>query len=83
MCRISLNALKRYNDSNEILMAAKKAGSKDKSLDIWISKNTRELAKCIIHNGECGLTVVSEEEKKSNIDVIPKSLHYSTESMVL
>ena len=30
-----------------------------------------------------GLMVVSEEEKKSSIDVIPKSLHYSTESMLL
>jgi hypothetical protein len=64
-------------------MAAKTAGSKDKSLDIWISKNTRELAKCITRKGERGLMVVSEEEKKSSIDVIPKTLHYSTESMFL
>lgn len=44
--RISLNALKRYEDSNEIFMAAKKSGSKDKTIDIWISKNKREMAKC-------------------------------------
>lgn len=47
--RISLNGLKRYADSNECFLFAKKSGSKDKSMDIWISKNNRELAKRKIH----------------------------------
>lgn len=45
--RISLNGLKRYADSNEIFKLAKKS-SKDKSIDIWMSKNNTALAKRII-----------------------------------
>jgi hypothetical protein len=43
--RISLNGLKRYADSNNAFALAKKLGSKEKSIDIWKSKNDRELAK--------------------------------------
>jgi hypothetical protein len=46
-CGISLNGLKRYAESNEALQLAKKAGSKDKTIDIWISKNTAAIAKGI------------------------------------
>jgi len=73
-----LNALKRYADSNEVFQLAKKAGSKDKSIDIWVNKNNRELAKGkepIVQE----VIVVPEEEKTSNIDAVPKELHYSTE----
>jgi len=44
--RISLNGLKRYADSNEVFKLAKKS-SKDKSIDIWMSKNNAALAKRI------------------------------------
>jgi len=40
-----LNGLKRYGDSNRAFALAKGHGSKEKSIDIWISKNNRELAK--------------------------------------
>jgi len=75
---ISLNGLQRYADSNEVFQLAKKAGSKDKSIDIWINKNNGQLAKgkeAIAHE----VIVVSEEEKASNIDAVPKELHYSIE----
>lgn len=49
--RISLNGLKRFADSNAVFQFARKAGSKDKSIDIWISKNNRELAKRINRHG--------------------------------
>jgi hypothetical protein len=49
--RISLNGLKRFADSNVVFQFARKAGSKDKSIDIWISKNNRELAKRINWHG--------------------------------
>jgi hypothetical protein len=44
-CRISLNGLKRYADSNEAFALSQKFGTKEKSVDIWIAKNGRELAK--------------------------------------
>jgi hypothetical protein len=76
ICSISLNALKRYSDSNEVFRAAKKAGSKDKAIDIWIAKNNRGLANCTYLNQKMFklIVVVSEEEKRSSIDIIPKTL---------
>jgi hypothetical protein len=71
--RISLNGLKRYADSNEVFQLAKKAESKEKSIDIWITKNTRELAK------PTSPPIAVSEEKKSTVDVIPKGLAYSIE----
>jgi hypothetical protein len=43
--RIALNGLKRYADSYEVFQLAKKAGSKEKSIDIWMTKNTSNMAK--------------------------------------
>ena len=73
--RISLNGLKRYADSNEIFKLAKKS-SKDKSIDIWMSKNNAALAKRILLERRF-VTLVSEEEKQAKIDAIPKELPYS------
>ena len=42
--RISLNGLKRYADSNNAFALATTFGSKEKSIDIWKSKNDRQLA---------------------------------------
>jgi hypothetical protein len=49
--RISLNGLKRFADSNAVFQLAKKAGSKDKAIDIWIAKNNAGLAKRLLHEG--------------------------------
>jgi len=77
-----LNGLKRYNDSNAVFNAAKKAGSKDKTMDIWISKNNHALKQCIQFGLVMALIIVSEEEQTpSNIDIIPKTLPYPVERM--
>ena len=44
-CRISLNGLKRYADSNEAFELSLKYGIKEKSVAIWIAKNAIDLAR--------------------------------------
>jgi hypothetical protein len=43
-----LNGLKRFADSNAVFQLARKAGSKDKAIDIWIAKNNAGLAKRLL-----------------------------------
>jgi len=84
ICRISLNGLKRYIDSNEAFDAAKNAGSKDKTMDIWISKNNHALKQCTQIRPNMALIIVSEEEQTtSNVDIIPNTLPYPDERMSL